>query len=179
MSTHVHTHSATFVGLAMLSAASVWAVELPPMKLGLWETASISSLRPAFTARTQVCYGADTERELREKGEAALKQYQCVTPGYQRSGDSYVYESACTIEEHKLTTRSVLTYQGDNSIHGVTTSDSGDGKPPHTMTGDSRWIGACKPSQKPGDTEFLNQDEMMRPPAKSGRDHPAPDKLRE
>ena len=179
MSTHVHTHSATFVGLAMLSAASVWAVELPPMKLGLWETASTSSLRPALVVRTQVCYGAGTERELMATAEAALKPYQCVTPGYQQSGDSYVYESTCTIEEHKLTTRSVLTYQGDNSIHGVTTSDSGDGKPPHTNTGDSHWIGACKPGQKPGDLEFLNKDEMMRPPAKPGHDHAAADKLRE
>lgn len=179
MSTHVRTHFAMCLAVALMSASNVWAVELPPMQLGLWETASTSSLRPALTVRTQVCYGAGTEQELRAKGEDTLKQYQCVTPGYQRSGDSYVYESTCTIEEHKLTTRSVLTYQGDNSIHGVTTSGSDDGKPSHIITGDSRWIGACKPGQKPGDTEFLNQDEMMRPPAKSGRDHPAPDKLRE
>ena len=179
MSTYSHTHLAIFVGLALLSASSVQAVELPPMKLGLWETASTSSLRPALTARTQVCYGAGTERELRAKAEAALKQYQCVTPGYQQSGDSYVYESACTIGGHKLTTRSVLTYQGDSSIHSVTTSDPGDGKPPHTMTSDSKWIGACKPGQKPGDGELLNKDELMRPSATPGRDHSAPDKLRE
>ena len=176
MSMRSRTHSTLFVGLTLLAVSSAWALELPPMKQGLWETASTSSLRPALTARTQVCYGAGTERELRAKAEAALKQYQCVMPGYQQSGDSYVYESACTIGGHTLTTRSVLTYQGDSSIHGVTTSDPGDGKPPHTNTGDSRWIGDCKPGQKPGDSEFLNKDEMMRPPTRPRRDHAAADK---
>ena len=166
-------------GVALLmSAASVGAVELPPMKLGLWESASTSSLRPDLTARTQVCYGTGTEHELMAKGEAALKQYECVTPGFQQSGDSYVYESACTIGGHKLTTRSVLTYQRDGVIHGVTTSDSGDGKPAHINTSDSRWVGACKPGQKAGDSEFLNKDEMMRPPARPARDHTAADKSR-
>ena len=176
MSTHVHTHFAMCLAVALMSASNVWAVELPPMQLGLWETASTSSLRPDLTARTQVCYGADTERQLRAKAEAALKQYQCVTPGYEQSGDHYVYESACMIGGHKLTTRSVLTFESSGVIHGVTTSDSGDGKPPHTMTGNSRWIGACKSGQKPGDSEFLNKEEMMRPPARPARDHAAPDK---
>ena len=179
MSTHSPTPSAIFVGLALLVASSAWAVELPPMKLGLWETASMSSLRPTLTARMQVCYGAGTERELMAKGEAALKQYECVTPGFQQSGDSYVYESACTIGGHKLTTRSVLTYQGDGVIHGVTTSDSGDGKPEHINTSDSHWVGACKPGQAAGDSEFLNRDEMMRPPARPAHDHAAADKSRE
>lgn len=173
MRRHPCTPLAIFVGVALLSASSVRAVELPPMKPGLWETASTSSLRPDVAAHLRICYGEDTERELMAKGEAALKQYHCVTPGFQRSGDSYVYESACTIAGHTLTTRAVFTYQGDASIHGVTTSDSGDGSPPHTSTSDSRWVGACKAGQKPGDSEFLNKDEMMRPPARPGRDHAA------
>jgi hypothetical protein len=164
-------------GFALLmSAAGIRAVELPPMKLGLWENASTSSLRPTLTARMQVCYGAGTERELLATAEAALKQYQCHTPEIQRLGDSYVYESACVIGGQTLTTRSVLTYQGDSSIHSVTTSDPGDGTPVHTLTGDSRWIGPCKQGQKPGDSEFLNRDEMMRPPARPAHDHAAADK---
>jgi hypothetical protein len=179
MSMRSRTHSALFVGLALLAASSAWALELPPMKQGLWETASTSSLRPDLTARMQLCYGAGTEHELMAKGEAALKQYDCVTPGFQRSGNSYVYESACTIGGHKLTTRSVLTYQGDDVIHGVTTSDSGDGKPAHINTSDSHWVGACRPGQKAGDSEFLNRDEMMRPPARPARDHAAASNPRE
>jgi len=155
---------------AILCASSVGAVELPPSKLGLWETTSTTSLHPGPAMRTQICFGAGTEREFREKGEDALKKYPCKSPGMQRSGDSYVYENACTIGGHIMTWHSVLTYQGDESVHSVTTTDSGDGGPRHTNTSDMRWLGAYKPGQKPGDSEVMNRDALMRSAINAGHD---------
>jgi hypothetical protein len=169
-------HSAVLAAAGLLSATSVWAVDLPARKLGLWETASTSSLYPARTARTQTCFGADTERDLIALGETSMKQRACKTSGLQRSGDAYVYESSCAIGGHTMTTRTVMTYQGDTSNRSVTTMDSGDGKPPHTNTSDSHWLGDCKPGQKPGDRELMNQQEVMQRPA--GRGHAPPGQTR-
>ncbi len=155
---------------AMLCASSVAAVELPASKLGLWETTSITSLHPGPAMRTQICFGAGTEREFWAKGQDGLKNYSCKSPGMQRSGDSYVYENACTIGGHIMTWRSVMTYQGDESVHSVTTTDSGDGGRRHTNTSDMRWLGACKPGQKPGDSEVMNRDALMRSAINAGHD---------
>ncbi len=170
MKTCSHISGVSAMLAAMLWTSSVGAVELPPSKLGLWETTSTMSLHPGPAMRTQICFGEGTEREFWTKGQDALKNYSCKSPGMQRSGDSYVYENACTISAHTMTWRSVMTYQGDASVHSVTTTDSGDGKPPHTMTSDMRWLGACKPGQKPGDSEIMNRDALMRSPGKPGHD---------
>lgn len=97
---------------AMLCASSVTAVELPASKLGLWETTSITSLHPGPAMRTQICFGAGTEREFWAKGQDGLKKYPCKSPGMQRSGDSYVYENACTIGG-QIMTMSLLTNRMD------------------------------------------------------------------
>lgn len=146
----------------LLSTTSVLAVELPAKKVGLWETSSLSSRHPGMPVRVQMCFEANTDHELSLRADASLKKMGCSAIPLQLVGGNYVYDSTCKLGAHTMKTHSVISYPSDGTIHGATTIDMGAGAPPDTMTSDSKWIGACKPGQKPGEGEIMNMSEFSK-----------------
>lgn len=148
--------------IVLLSATSVLAVELPARKVGLWETSSLSSHQPGMPVRVQMCFEAGTEHELSVRAEASLKKMGCHSNPLQFVGGNYIYDSTCKLGANTMKTHSIISYSRDGTTHGETTMDMGDGASPSTMSSDSKWIGACKPGQKPGQGEIMNMDEFRK-----------------
>jgi len=145
----------------LLVSANAAAIELPAKKVGLWETSSLSSRQPGTPVRVQMCFAAETDHELSARAEASLKKMGCTSVPLQFVGGSYVYDSTCKIAGRTMKTHSVISYPAGGTIHGFTTMDTGDGAPA-TMTSDSKWIGACKPGQKPGEGEIMNMGDFQK-----------------
>jgi hypothetical protein len=159
----IHAPIQTTVLVAMLVAANASAVELPAKKVGLWETSSLSSAHPGTPVRVQMCFDADTDHQLSLKADASLKKMGCAAAPVQFVGGNYIYDSTCKLGARTMRTHSVISYPSGGSIHGLTTMNMGDGAPPTTMTSDSKWIGVCKPGQKPGEGEIMNMADFSRP----------------
>jgi hypothetical protein len=111
----------------------------------------------------QQCVGEDTDRAAMAKAEATWLKMGCPKSEPQKLGAAYSYDSSCKLGASTMKTHSVLTYPSDASIHSVTTVDSGDGTAAVTNTSDARWLGPCKPGQKPGDHQVMNLDELTKP----------------
>jgi hypothetical protein len=127
------------------------APNLPPQKLGSWESSTTSSQHPGTPMRSRMCFGPTTDSELKAKGE----QYHCTNTDVLRQGDTYSYESTCQIGQHPMKTSTVVTYHGEGSFHSVSTSDLGAGKAASVMTTDSHWVGPCAAGQVPGEGELI------------------------
>ena len=146
--------------IATVAVASGWslafaAISLPSQKLGSWESSSSSNLHPGTSMRTRMCFAADTEGQLKAKGEAAGKQYHCTTTDPLRQGDTYTYEGSCQVGAHPTKSTTIVTFQGDAAYHSVSTTDRGDGKSASVFTTDSHWVGPCQSGQVPGEGEII------------------------
>lgn len=67
-----------------------------------------------------------------------MKQ-NCSKYEKREEGGKWVVDSTCTFAGTKVTGHTVTTVDGDAALHTTGTTNA-----------DSRWIGACKPGQKPG-----------------------------
>lgn len=141
---------------AALGAASASAqnFEMPLRKAGLWEiVVKAAGNMPPMTM--QQCTDAATDKAMSTM--FGSPQQICSEQKSQKTGDTIVVDSVCTVGGMKSTTRAVI--KGDfNSAYtvDVTTKREGGGAM-MAPTGESRvameakWTGACKSDQRPGD----------------------------
>lgn len=161
--THKPSIRIAVLATGLLAVGSLPALELPPKKVGLWETSSLSSRHPGTAVRVQMCFAAGTDRELNAQAEASLKKMGCSSVPLRYLDGSYVYDSTCKLGPNTMTTHSVISYPADGTIHGLTTMDTTGGGGRSTMTSDSKWIGPCRSDQKPGEGEIMNMDQFRKP----------------
>jgi len=90
------------------------AQEPPTFRKGLWEfTRSVEgSGQPKSTLSKKVCT-SPTEDMLRQREQGA--KGGCQYSGVSRAGNIYRYTAACPIPNGKVTSKSVLTAQGDSA----------------------------------------------------------------
>jgi hypothetical protein len=91
---------------------------------------------------------------------------KCEQMSWKKDGDKFTVKSVCKFDKSTATTEGVFTgafesnYRGemhmtyDPPIHGLAKSD---------MTLTARWLGPCKPDQKPGDVILPNMGRMGEP----------------
>jgi hypothetical protein len=141
--------------LALLATVAS-AEELPLRKAGLWEmkivkTGTGSSL-PDMTM--QHCTDATTDKEMNDSVSPLAKQI-CAKRDIQKTATGYVSDSVCTVAGATIASHAEIV--GDfNSAYTVTNNSHSDkgptGKPLDTVTKiEAKWLGDCKPGQKPGD----------------------------
>jgi hypothetical protein len=141
------------VALALLSAA-VGAEELPLRKAGLWEMKIVKTGTQLPDMSMQHCTDPTTDKEMNNTVSPLAKQI-CAKQDIQKTSTGYVSDSVCTVSGVTMTTHTEIV--GDfNSGYTVTSNSHSDkgptGKPLDTTTKiDAKWIGDCKPGQKPGD----------------------------
>jgi hypothetical protein len=127
-------------GCCLLSS-SVWAVDVPKLKPGLWEMRVSSSAGGANSALPPtICVGEmpETQRadELRNI-RARCSKYEAKVVG----GD-WVVDAVCSARGNTLTKHAVTSLSGER-FHEENTAPQG------TMTSDGKWLGPCKSGQAP------------------------------
>lgn len=140
--------------LALLPALDARAVEMPLRKAGLWEMklARTGSAMPEMTM--QHCTDETTDKDMATSFSPMSKEI-CSKRDIQQTASGYVTDSVCSVAGVSMTSHSEVT--GDfNSAYTVKTTSHREGGPggmprDATTTIEAKWLGACKPDQKPGD----------------------------
>jgi hypothetical protein len=140
--------------LALLPVLEAGAVEMPIRKPGLWEMKMLRTGSPVPDMTMQHCTDETTDKEMGATFSPMAKE-ACSKNDIQKTATGYVADSVCSIGGMSMTSHSETT--GDfNSAYSVKTTSHSQGGPAgtardSTVTIEAKWLGACKPDQKPGD----------------------------
>ena len=140
--------------LALLPAGAANAVDLPVRKAGLWEMKVLHTGSAVPDMTMQHCTDETTDKEMSTSFSPMAKD-MCSKNDMQKTATGYVTDSVCNFGGMASTSHAEIT--GDfNSAYTVTTTSHSDvgskGVPRDTVTRiEAKWLGACKPDQKPGD----------------------------
>ena len=141
-------------GCALAMTVPAGAEELPVRKAGLWEMKIVKTGSQLPDLTMQHCTDPTTDKEMSDSVSPLAKQI-CSKRDIQKTATGYVSDSVCTVAGVAMTTHADIV--GDfNSWDTVTSTSHSDkgptGKPLDTITKiEAKYVGACKPDQKPGD----------------------------
>jgi hypothetical protein len=102
----------------------------------------------------QHCTDESTDKEMSSTFSPMAKEL-CSKQDIQKTATGYVSDSICKVGAMSITSHSDIV--GDfNSGYTVKSTSHNEGGPAgvpadSTTTVDAKWLGACKPDQKPGD----------------------------
>jgi hypothetical protein len=139
---------------AVLPALEAGAVELPLRKAGLWE---MKVARPGLQLpelTMQHCTDETTDKDM-ATAFSPMSTEICSKRDIAQTAAGYVTDSACSVAGVSMTSHSEVS--GDfNSAYTVNTTSHSErpiGGLPRDATTiiEAKWLGACKPGQKPGD----------------------------
>ena len=150
-------------GTACLSSAT--AQEIPTRRPGLWEVTINHDGRNTPPQTMQQCTDAETDKLMNAFG-GDLSADLCSKQEIKKVGATIVINATCQIGPIKSTSQSVVS--GDfNSNYTVKVTTKLEGVPAAaqgaaggTTTIQARWVGACKPDQRPGDIVMANGQTM-------------------
>ena len=140
--------------LAGLPANLARADDLPTRKAGLWEIKLVNTGSPLPAMTMQHCTDETVDKDMNNLASPMAKQI-CSKQDIQKTASGYVSDSVCSVAGISIASHSDVS--GDfNSAYTVTTTSHSDlgskGTPHDTVTKiEAKWLGACKPDQKPGD----------------------------
>jgi hypothetical protein len=140
--------------LAPISADYARADDLPIRKAGLWEIKMARTGSPLPEMTMQHCTDETTDKDMNNMVSPMAKQI-CSKQDIQKTATGYLTDSLCSVGGVSIASHSEIN--GDfNSAYTVTTTSHSDlgskGTPRDTVTKiEAKWLGACKPDQKPGD----------------------------
>jgi hypothetical protein len=142
--------------VALLVAAAALAQADPPRrKSGLWHISITSSHMPPVQVHECVERNQDDFLALSSMGEEARA---CSKHSVRREGANVVSETICKMNGSTVTSRGVFTGSFESAYKAdmkATYRPPYEGIAETTMKMEGRWLGACKPGQKPGDTTVL------------------------
>ena len=142
------------LGLLALSLVSANAVELPVRKAGLWEMKVLRAGSQAPDMTMQQCTDETTDKDM-STAMSPIGKEMCSKQNIQKTATGYVTDSVCGIAGVSIKSHAEIT--GDfNSGYTVKSTSHSEGGPAgmardSTTTIEAKWLGACKPDQKPGD----------------------------
>ena len=168
---HARLTTASVLVLGTMFATEAMAADVPQRKSGLWELRTQMEGMP-HPGAMQVCVDKASDNVMQER---ARERANCSVMDVNRSvAGKVTVHSVCKVEDTTATTDAVITgdfdsgYKSDMRIryapakHGVSEMH---------MIQEARWLGACKPGQKPGDVIMpgmpsgaANMQEMMKDP---------------
>jgi hypothetical protein len=140
--------------LLVLAAPSALAEELPVRKPGLWEMKVLKTGSPVPNMTVQHCTDEATDKSLNDSLLPFAKQ-ACAKQDIKRTATGYVADAGCMIGGSSFTAHTEIVGDFDSAytVNITSHTDKGPGgKPLDTTTAiAAKWLGACKPGQKPGD----------------------------
>jgi hypothetical protein len=140
--------------LTLWPVVEAGAVEMPVRKAGLWEMKMSRTGSPTPDMTMQHCTDETTEKAMGATLSPMAKD-ACSKNDIQKTATGYVADSVCSVGGISMTSHSETT--GDfNSAYTVKSTSHTQGGPAgvprdSTTTLEAKWLGACKPDQKPGD----------------------------
>jgi hypothetical protein len=139
--------------LAQLAAPAARADEAPVRKAGLWEMKVVRTGSPMPEMTMQHCTDEATDKAM-STGFAPASNETCTKHDIQKTATGYVTDSVCSVGGMSVTSHADIT--GDYNSAYIVKSTSRTERAPSpprdsTMTIEAKWLGACKPDQKPGD----------------------------
>jgi len=153
-------------GLALSLATDALAQSAPKRKPGLWQQ-SISHSTPGVPPTSMsMCTDEKTDDLLAQRAGGTER---CTQQSMKQQGASYVVEAVCKDGNTTIRTRGV--FSGDFSTRYTgelrsTFDPPMQGMREMTQKMEARWVGPCKPGQKPGDVVVegmgtMNMNQMM------------------
>jgi hypothetical protein len=139
---------------ALLPACRACADELPIRKAGLWEMKVMRTGSPTPDMTMQHCTDETTDKDM-STAFAPMSKEIFSRKDVRKTATGFVSDSVCGLPGVSISSHSEIV--GDfNSAYTVKTTSRGDGSPAslkgnHETTIEAKWLGACKPDQKPGD----------------------------
>jgi hypothetical protein len=139
--------------LAALPAPGARADELPLRKPGLWEMkiAKTGSVLPEMTM--QHCTDETTDKQMSTAFSPAAKE-ACAKRDIAKTATGYVSDSVCGAGGVTMASHSEIIgdFNSAYTVKSTVHSDKGAGGVHDvTTTIEAKWLGPCKPDQKPGD----------------------------
>jgi hypothetical protein len=153
---------------ATLIAAQCYAADAPKRKSGLWEIntqmAGVPSRGPM-----QMCVDQANDNVMQER---AKEKTNCPVMDVNRGVGKVTIHSVCKHDATTMTSDAVITGDFDSSYKSdmvMRFEPAQNGQREMKMTQEARWLGPCKPGQKPGDIIMpgmptVNMQEMMKDP---------------
>jgi hypothetical protein len=141
--------------IALAWATPAAAFDTPIRKPGLWE---IKTTAEGESQVGQFCGDAESHKLFDWMG-ANPRDPRCSEPTRQMTGGAIVIESVCKIGDMTTTSRRVITgdFSSDYTVNLTSKNEAIGairGMLPDATTRSTiraRWLGPCKPDQKPGD----------------------------
>jgi hypothetical protein len=163
--------------LLSICSTAVPAADLPSRKPGLWQVKTRIENSNAPGREVRQCIDAATD-QMTQSSAGPFAAAACPERAVQRSENSIVIDSSCTVGGKPATAHAVVAGSFDSAYTMTVTAQSGvfpGGKMIMTMEG--KWLGPCAADQKPGDIIMgngikINIPEMMKRSASP--DNPLP-----
>lgn len=142
------------------------SADLPKRKAGLWEIKTGSPEMGGMVPTIQQCIDDRSDDLLAQQATEA----DCAKSSARRQGERLVVEAECTVDGTRATMKGHFTGDFDRAYRGemhTTYEPPLHGMRSVTMTYEGRWLGPCKPGQRPGDVFMpgmggFNMEEMMK-----------------
>jgi uncharacterized protein DUF3617 len=154
------------------------ALDLPTRKPGLWELKVVSvSLAPAKPPPliAEHCIDAETDRLMNITGDS-MRPDTCSKPEVRKVGSTVVVDSVCEpVPGHTMSMHAIIAGEFDSAYTvKFTSKQEGPGGKPipgipaNEATIEAKWLGPCKPGQRPGDMIMsdskTNVRDLQKPP---------------
>ena len=140
--------------LALLAPAAAGAVELPVRKAGLWEMKVLRTGSPAPDMTMQHCTDETTDKEM-STAFSPMGKEMCSKQDIVKTATGYVSDSICNVAGMSITSHADINgdFNSAYTVKSTSHSEHGPSGVPRdsTTTIEAKWLGACKPDQKPGD----------------------------
>jgi hypothetical protein len=141
------------LALTLAASFAVAAQELPLRKPGLWELKIARNGSGLAELTMQHCTDVATDREMNNTVSPLAKQV-CSKQEVQKTATGWVANSVCSVGAGAVTSHSEVTGDFNSAYTIITASHSDKGfanLQDLTTKVEGKWLGACKPDQKPGD----------------------------
>ena len=141
----------TLTGFALTSTVN--AMDAPKRKSGLWEIKTMMQGMPGGGMAMQHCIDEKTDDLMKQSAEKQAKQ-TCTVNDMKRDGDRMTIHSVCKMDKSTVTTDAVFSGKFDSAYRAdmkFRYDPPMNGMKEGAMNMEAKWLGACKPGQKPGD----------------------------
>lgn len=153
------------VPVLLACAATAMAIDPPKRKSGLWEIKMANPDMPEAQGRTmtmQTCVDEKSDDVMRDRTRGMNES--CSKNELRQEGGRIVSESVCKMNQSTVTTRAVFTGRFDSAYRAdikSTYDPPMHGRREATSVLEAKWLGACKPGQKPGDVIMPGMPNMQ------------------
>ncbi len=139
--------------VAIFLPLAAGAADAPKRKSGLWEVTITSPQMGNRAMRIQECVDQKTD-DMMEMDESMGEEMKCGKPNVRNEGGRLVVDAVCKVGKSTARARTVFSGSFDSAYKAdvkATYDPPLEGLREATQVIEGKWLGPCKPGQKPGD----------------------------